>query len=414
LDDDGGRVTTKREAARDASDNGPDDYVIRVVDDLATLDSAAWDDLLARQALPTPFMRAAYLQALDSSRSACTRSGWSPRFVTLWSGGRLCAAAPAYLKTHSWGEYVFDWAWADAYQRHGLRYYPKLLVAVPFTPVPGTRLMANDESARDALVHALRRLARQADLSSAHVLFHDDSDARALQRAGWLARRNVQFHWTRESAGSPRDFGEFLAQMQHDKRKKILQQRRKVAAAGVAFTVHEGHAIDDGLWDFFHRCYTLTYRAHGSTPYLTRAFFGAMAGSMSEHWVMFVARIAGEPVAASLIAVDRERRAGFGRYWGSTRFVDSLHFEACYYQPLQWCIAEGFDRFEGGAQGEHKMARGLMPTPTASSHWLAHPGFARAVDEFLAAEREGIREYVDELNERAPFRRVPPIDDPAC
>ena len=400
-------MTIKRAATRDPGDDGPDDYVTRVIDDPAALDSSAWDGLLARQALPTPFMRADYLRALHTSRSAWPRSGWSPRFVTLWSGARLCAAAPAYLKAHSWGEYVFDWAWADAYQRHGLRYYPKLLVAVPFTPVPGSRLMAEDERARDALVSALLGLAREADLSSVHALFHDEDDARALQRAGWLARRNVQFHWTRESAGAPRNFGEFLAHLQHDKRKKINQQRRKVADAGVAFTVHEAEAIDEPLWDFFHRCYTLTYRAHGSTPYLTRAFFAAVAQSMGEHWVMFVARIAGEPVAASLIAIDRERRAAFGRYWGATRFVDSLHFEACYYQPLQWCIAQGIDRFEGGAQGEHKMARGLMPTPTASSHWLAHPAFARAVDEFLAAERDGVRQYVDELHERAPFRRAP-------
>lgn len=398
-------MTTKRESTRSASDNGPDDYVIRVIDDLAALDSRAWDDLLAQQAAPTPFMSARYLLALNASRSAWPRSGWSPRFVTLWSGTRLCAAAPAYLKSHSWGEYVFDWAWAEAYQRHGLRYYPKLLIAVPFTPVPGTRLMAANEPARDQLVAALHALARDAHLSSAHVLFHDEADARALQRAGWFARHNVQFHWTCESNDAPRDFDEFLGRMQHDKRKKINQQRRKVADAGVVFTVHEGDAIDDALWDFFHRCYTSTYQDHGSTPYLTRSFFAAMASSMAEHWVMFVARVADEPIAVSLIALDRERRAAFGRYWGATHFVDCLHFEACYYQPLQWCISQGIQRFEGGAQGEHKMARGLLPTPTASSHWLAHPAFARAVDEFLLAERAGIRQYVDELNERLPFRR---------
>jgi predicted N-acyltransferase len=267
--------------------------------------------------------------------------------------------------------------------------------------------MAEDEPARDALVKALHALAQETRLSSAHVLFHDEADARALQHAGWFARHTVQFHWTRESAGAPRDFGEFLARMQHDKRKKINQQRRKVADAGVVFTVHEGAAIDDALWDFFHRCYTSTYQDHGSTPYLTRSFFAAMARSMAEHWVMFVARVAGEPIAASLIALDRQRNAAFGRYWGATRFVDSLHFEACYYQPLQWCISQGIERFEGGAQGEHKMARGLLPTPTASSHWLAHPAFARAVDEFLLAERDGIRQYVDELNERLPFRHEP-------
>ena len=398
-------MTTKREATRAAGGSGPNDYVIEVVDDPSTLDSSAWDALLAEQANPTPFMTARYLSALHTSRSAWPRSGWTPRFVLLWSGRRLCSAAPAYLKTHSWGEYVFDWAWADAHQRHGVRYYPKLLVAVPFTPVPGSRLLAIDDAARVRLVRALHALAVDAELSSAHVLFHDEADARALRAAGWLARHNVQFHWTREASGSPRDFADFLARMQHDKRKKINQERRKVAAAGVVFTAHEGDAIDDALWDYFHRCYTRTYREHGSTPYLTRSFFAAMARTMAAHWLLFVARIGDEPVASSLIAVDRERRAAFGRYWGATRFVDSLHFEACYYQPLQWCIANGIDRFEGGAQGEHKMARGLLPAPTASSHWLAHPAFARAIDEFLHAERGGVDRYVDELRERLPFRR---------
>ncbi|HEX6722463.1 MAG TPA: GNAT family N-acetyltransferase, partial [Burkholderiaceae bacterium] len=359
---------------------------------------------LAAQPAPTPFMRAHYLAALHASHSAWPRSGWTPRFVTLWRGDALHAAAPAYLKTHSWGEYVFDWAWADAYQRHGLRYYPKLLVAVPFTPVPGTRLMARDEAARAALAKALNAFALEHGLSSAHVLFHDDADARALQRAGWLARHNVQFHWTRESAGAPATFDTFLKQLQREKRKKIAQERRKVADAGVTFSVHEGAAISEPLWDFFHRCYVRTYQDHGSTPYLTRSFFAAMAQQMAEHWLLFVARVAGEPVAVSLIAIDRERNAAFGRYWGATRFIDCLHFEACYYQPLQWCIEHGIERFEGGAQGEHKMARGLLPAPTASSHWLAHPAFARAIDDFLHAERAGVRGYVDELNERLPFK----------
>jgi uncharacterized protein len=375
-----------------------------VVDDPAALDAAAWDALLATQAAPTPFMSLRYLAALHGSRSAWPRSGWTPRFVTLWSGDQLQAAAPAYLKSHSWGEYVFDWAWADAYRRHGLHYYPKLLVAVPFTPAPGTRLMATSDDARLCLVGALHELAVDAGLSSAHVLFHDDADARALQQAGWLPRHNVQFHWTHAASGAPQTFDEFLAHLQRDKRKKINQERRKVADAGVSFTVHEGANIDDGLWDFFHHCYVLTYEAHGSTPYLTRAFFAAMARSMAAHWVLFVARVGAEPVAMSLIAVDHERRVAFGRYWGATRFIDCLHFEACYYQPLQWCTEHGIRRFEGGAQGEHKMARGLLPAPTASSHWLAHPAFARAVDEFLHAERDGMRGYVDELNERLPFR----------
>lgn len=393
-------------ATSDASmgNTGPDDYVTRVIDDPAAMDFAAWDALLDAQPSPTPFMRAHHLASLHGSHSAWPRSGWTPRFVTLWRGGALQAAAPAYLKTHSWGEYVFDWAWADAYQRHGLRYYPKLLVAVPFTPVPGTRLMATDDSARTALVRALHAFTQQHGLSSAHVLFHDDADGQALQGEGWLARHNVQFHWTRAAAGAPDTFDAFLQQLQRDKRKKIQQERRKVTEAGVVFSAYEGAGITSELWDFFHRCYVSTYEAHGSTPYLTRSFFAAMAAHMAQHWLMFVARIGGEPVAVSLIAIDRQRRAAFGRYWGATRFIDCLHFDACYYQPLQWCIEHGITRFEGGAQGEHKMARGLLPASTASSHWLAHPAFARAVDDFLHVERDGVRGYVDELNERFPFK----------
>ncbi|MCW5659441.1 MAG: N-acetyltransferase [Burkholderiaceae bacterium] len=389
-----------------AANKRPDDYVTRVFDDPGDIGPLEWDTLLDDQPSPTPFMRACYLSALHRSHSAWPRSGWTPRFVTLWRDDQLQAAAPTYLKTHSWGEYVFDWAWADAYQRHGLRYYPKLLVAVPFTPVPGTRLMARSDDARRALVAALHLFAQQQGLSSAHVLFHDEADGRALQSAGWLARHNVQFHWTTSSAGAPETFEAFLGQLQRDKRKKIQQERRKVAGAGVTFSAHQGAEISPALWDFFHRCYVSTYQDHGSTPYLTRAFFAEMAEQMAEHWLMFVARVGTEPVAVSLIALDRDRRAAFGRYWGATRFIDCLHFEACYYQPLQWCIEHGIQRFEGGAQGEHKMARGLLPTPTASSHWLAHPGFARAIDEYLHAERAGVQGYVDELNERVPFKAV--------
>jgi uncharacterized protein len=235
-------------------------------------------------------------------------------------------------------------------------------------------------------------------------LFHDQADAAALSGAKWLARQTVQFHWDSTSAGEPGDFAEFLARMQRDKRKKIAQERRRVADAGVTFSVHQGTEIDVPLWDFFYSCYVLTYRAHRSTPYLTRGFFREMAESMAENWVLFVARAGGERVAASLIAVDPVRRHAYGRYWGATRYIDCLHFEACYYQPLQWCIANGYRRFEGGAQGEHKMARGLLPVRTHSSHWLAHPAFAQAVDEYLLSETQGIDAYVDELSERIPFR----------
>ncbi|WP_439897980.1 GNAT family N-acetyltransferase [Aquabacterium humicola] len=394
-------ATTQRIGAED---------VIRVHDDPGAIDGAAWDALLERQAQPTPFMRHRYLAALHDSGSAVPDTGWWPQFITLHRGDRLIAAAPAYLKQHSYGEYVFDWAWADAYQRHGLNYYPKLLVAVPFTPVPGSRLLAIDDPSRAQLASALRALAQEVDASSVHLLFHDQADGRAATAAGWLSRHGVQFHWTAPEVDPPRTFEALLATMQRDKRKKIQQERRKVAAAGIRFTVHEGEAIDPGLWDFFMRCYRLTYRAHHSSPYLTRDFFARMAATMAGHWVMFVARLGDEPIAVSLIAVDRASGQAFGRYWGCIESVPCLHFEACYYQPLQWCIENGLQRFEGGAQGEHKMARGLLPVGTCSSHWLAHPQFAQAVDDFLRRESRGIAAYVDELAEHSPFKARPAED----
>ena len=388
---------------RNQSKNAAGD-VIRVHDDPTRLDGAAWDALLASQPRPTPFMRWHYLSALHASASAVPRTGWVPRFVTVHRDGQLVAAAPAYLKSHSYGEYVFDWAWADAYQRHGLRYYPKLLVAVPFTPVPGTRLMAVDEPARRSLLAGLAQVAADEDASSIHLLFHDETEAPAIAEAGWLVRQGVQFHWTQDGAAPWPDLTAFLASLQREKRKKIQQERRKVQEAGVEFSVHEGAAITPELWRFFHRCYTLTYAAHHSTPYLTAAFFQAMAATMPEHWLLFVARRGGQAIGASLVAIDPARGEAYGRYWGCTEYLPCLHFEACYYQPLQWCIAQGYRRFEGGAQGEHKMARGLLPVGTRSAHWLAHPAFADAVQDFLQREGAGVAAYVDELREHSPFK----------
>lgn len=385
-------------------DSTADDYVIRVHDDPAQVDAAGWNELLALQAHPTPFLRHEYLSALHASGSAVPDTGWSPRFLTLHARGQLQAACASYLKAHSYGEYVFDWAWADAYRRHGLQYYPKMLGAIPFTPVPGTRLLARDDASRRRLVQVLGASAAKASLSSAHLLFIDDTDRAALQSEGWMIREGVQFHWVQDRAQPMAHFADLLARMQRDKRKKIQQERRKVLEQGVSFTVHEGQAIDDGLWDFFYRCYTLTYQAHHSTPYLTRDFFSRMAQTLPQHWLMFVARREGRPVAASLIAIDRESGSAWGRYWGCIEPLPCVHFEACYYQPLAWCLEQGFVRFEGGAQGEHKMARGLLPVPTHSAHWLRDERFASAVADFLLAEGQGMAQYVDELRERNPFK----------
>ena len=374
---------------------------LHVHDSPAGLPREAWNRLLAASAHPTPFMRHEYLQALHDSGSAVAGTGWQPMFLALRDGERLLAACPAWLKSHSYGEYVFDWAWADAYQRHGLRYYPKLLVAVPFTPVPGSRLLAVDDQARLSLAHGLRGLAKETEASSLHVLFGDAADQAALAAAGCMARAGVQFHWTAEGDA---DFAAFLARLQRDKRKKIQQEQRRVREAGIVFQARRGVGITSEDWDFFYRCYQQTYREHHSRPYLSREFFARMASEMPEHWLMFTAYREGARVATSLIVLDPERRAAFGRYWGAVEHIPHLHFDACYYQPLAWCIVHGYERFEGGAQGEHKMARGLMPTPTASSHWLAHPAFADAVNDFLAREGPAMAGYIDELNDHTPFK----------
>ena len=379
-------------------------YVIQAHDDPAEIDAAAWNALLDSQDAPTPFLRHEYLSAMHRSRSAVAETGWAPAWLTVTQHGALIAACALYLKSHSYGEYVFDWAWADAYQRHGLAYYPKLLGAVPFTPVPGSRLLAVDDTARDVLLQALLALARQQGLSSAHLLFLSDADRVACERAGWLLREGVQFHWQNRTPEPYADFDDFTRSLQREKRKKIVQERRRVSEAGVSYERLEGGAIDSAAWDFFYRCYTLTYRAHHSTPYLTRAFFTEMARTMPGHWLMFVALRGDERIAASLIALDPSRRVAYGRYWGAVENVPCLHFDACYYQPLAWSIAHGYQRFEGGAQGEHKMARGLLPVKTVSAHWLADPRFASAVSDFLQREGAGVGAYVDELNERNPFK----------
>jgi hypothetical protein len=341
---------------------------------------------------------------MHDSRSAVPRTGWTPRFITLWRGDELHAACALYLKDHSYGEYVFDWAWANAYAQHGLDYYPKALVASPFTPVPGSRLLARDANARRALVKALVKWCGSEKLSSLHILFGTDADVQACDSAGLMLRHNVQFHWTNDGW---QDFDAFLASLAHDKRKKIRQERRKVADAGVTFRWSRGADIASQDWEFFYRCYERTYYEHGNAPYLTRDFFRRMADDLPQNWLLFVAERAGQPVATSLIAIEESanRKIAYGRYWGALERVDCLHFDACYYQPLAWCIEHGFHRFEGGAQGEHKMARALMPVKTTSAHWLAHPAFADAVERFLEREGRGIESYLEELETRTPFRQ---------
>ena len=394
------------------------------------IDAVAWNALLGRQRTPTPFMRHEYLAALHASRSAVPATGWQPRFVLLRDGGELAAACPLYVKRHSRGEYVFDWAWADAYARHGLAYYPKAVVAVPFTPVPGSRLLARDAAAREALVRTLIELCEQDALSSLHILFGDPDDLQACNAAGLMERHQVQFHWknaipppSRAAHGAPThqdrpftDFDDFLAALVPDKRRKIRQERRKVHDAGVRFRWAHGNDITPADWAFFYQCYERTYLEHGNLPYLSPPFFGQMARTMAAHWVLFVAERHAVPIASSLIAVtadpactnppNEHQTVAYGRYWGAVERVDCLHFEACYYQPIEWCIQHGIARFEGGAQGEHKMARALMPTATASNHWLAHPRFAEAVQQFLTRENDAVQAYLADLRARSPLRHA--------
>ncbi len=367
------------------------------------------------QAEPTPFMRWEYLSAMQTSGSATIETGWDLRIVTLWDGETLVAGCPLYLKTHSYGEYVFDHAWANAYAQHGLDYYPKAVVAVPFTPVPGTRLLARDDALQAALVLACRALCEEESVSSLHLLFTSKAD-QAASAASMMPRDTTQFHWTNRADTPYFDFDDFLKILTQEKRKKIKQERRKVLdkelGAGITFRYSQGADITPSDWDFFYTCYERTYLEHGNAPYLSRAFFQSMADDMVENWLLFIGEIEGQRIASSLIAIqDLETtnnalasKVAYGRYWGAVARVDCLHFEACYYQPLEWCIANGYHRFEGGAQGEHKMARALLPVTSTSMHHIQHPQFAKAIARFLERERAGVADYQLSLAQRTPLK----------
>jgi len=377
---------------------------LRVADSLAGVAAADWNALVAQAGggSGNPFMRHEFLTALLEAGCASARTGWQPQFLLLERDGRLAGAMPLFVKTHSWGEYVFDWAWADAYQRHGLEYYPKLLSAVPFTPVAGPRLLGADPAAQGLVLASALEAARE--FSSLHVLFPQPQEAEAMQGAGMLLRRTVQFHWTNPGYA---DFEEFLGRLTHRRRKVIRQERRRVREAGISFRWLRGAEIERSHWEFFARCYQRTYAAHRSTPHLNLEFFLRLGAAMPQHTFMILAErrgpAAAQPVAAALNLVADG--VLYGRYWGAAEPVPLLHFEVCYYQAIEYAIVNRFERFEGGAQGEHKMFRGLLPVETLSAHWLAQPRFARAIEDYLARESLGIAQYVDELSEHTPFRR---------
>ncbi|PWG62408.1 GNAT family N-acetyltransferase [Spiribacter halobius] len=350
-----------------------------------------------------PFLRHEFLAALERHGAVSPRVGWAPHHLALYHDGALVAAAPAYLKSHSWGEFVFDFAWADAYERHGLDYYPKLVVAVPYSPVNGPRMLLAPEGdasrLRAALADGARAMTNQLELSSAHWLFPERPDHAALLRAGYQHRVGCQYHWY--NAGYA-DFDEFLAGLTSKKRKNIRRERRLVREAGIELRIVHGHEADDALWAQLHGFYAKTFREHGNLPLISRACFADIGAALRDRVVLVVAERGGEPVAGAICL--RDDHTLYGRYWGCREEIDGLHFEACYYQGIDYCIRHGLQRFEPGAQGEHKVARGFLPTLTHSAHYLADSRFRDAVGDFLARERQAVEAYAETLTMEGPYR----------
>ncbi|WJF89421.1 GNAT family N-acetyltransferase [Paraburkholderia bonniea] len=370
---------------------------IHVVDSVSDIPAVQWDALTQGN----PFVAHAFVSALHDSQCASTQTGWQPRYLLLREDGALTGAMPLYLKTHSRGEYVFDHAWADAFQRHGLRYYPKLVSAVPFSPVTGPRLLAATHTARVLLARGAIALAQQLEVSSIHVLFSHEADLQALTEAGYMLREGVQFHWENAAYTS---FDTFLALMNHDKRKKIRQDRRRVADAGVSFRWLRGAEIDAGTLGFFYECYANTYREHWNPPYLSEAFFFQLHATMPDAIMLVLAERDGERLACALNVIAGDTM--YGRYWGTRAFISGLHFETCYMQGIEYCIENQLASFEGGAQGVHKMSRGLLPTATWSAHWIAEPQFAEAIARFLDRETAVMEQHMGELEAHTPFKRA--------
>jgi uncharacterized protein len=368
---------------------------------IADVPAAEWDALD-----PTghPFLRHAFLEALETSGCVGGDSGWAPRPLVLRDdGGRLVAAVPRYLKSHSWGEFVFDWNWAQASVRAGIEYYPKLVSAVPFTPVTGPRLLVAPDveaTGRCALAEALLDSARLDGAPGTQVNFTTPDDQSALEDAGFLGRHDCRFLWRNRGY---RDFDEFLDGFRSDKRKKVRRERRRVAEAGVSFETLRGRDVPAGLWQTVFAFSEQTFLRHGNAHYLSAEFLGLVASRMPDAVMVKLAMIAGEPVAAAIFFQDE--RWLYGRYWGAAREVDCLHFEACYYQGIEWCIERGLDGFDPGTQGEHKLARGFEPTLTRSAHWFAHRGFASAIGRYLERERIAVAEYIAAAAAHLPFQR---------
>jgi predicted N-acyltransferase len=381
--------------------DGREPMQIRTVESIAGISAAAWDACAGDD---NPFVGHAFLKALEDSRSVGARTGWMPRHVVVEDGaGALLAAAPMYVKGHSNGEYVFDHGWAQAFERAGGRYYPKLQVAVPFTPVPGPRLLVRPGmgagDARAALVHGLVEIAKRTGVSSLHITFPHEADARQLGDAGLMLRLGVQYHWANKGYGS---FEDFLADLSSRKRKAIRKERREALANGMTIRALSGGDIKPRHWDAFFAFYMDTGDRKWGRPYLTRAFFDCIGATMADRVVLMLAEQEGRPVAGALNL--RGREALYGRNWGCLGEFKFLHFETCYYQAIEYAIAHKLARVEAGAQGEHKIQRGYLPVPTWSAHWISDPAFAAAVEDFLGRERPAVEAEIRMLMEHSPFR----------
>ncbi len=359
-----------------------------------------------------PFLRHEFLVALERAGCVGANTGWEPSYLVAQTGSarRLVGAVPLYVKRHSYGEYVFDWAWADACERSGRPYYPKLVAAVPFTPASGARLLIAADGDRPKIAALLlagaREIADQIGASSAHWLFPTAREMDLFTAHGLLARTGCQFHWSNPGY---RDFEDFLSTMTSHKRNNIRRERRRVREAGITLEVLTGASISSAQWDMFYRFYRSTIRAHGGIAYLTREFFHSVGATMADKTVLVVAKQGREYVGAAFGL--RNADTYYGRYWGGRADIAGLHFETCYYTPIEYCIDARIGRYEAGAQGEHKLARGFVPTPTYSAHWLRDPALRRAVAAFLEREQDHVGDYMHELNEHAPFRR--PHSSPA-
>jgi uncharacterized protein len=354
-----------------------------------------WNDLTKSN----PFLRLEFFQSLEASKSIGEGTGWHPFPAIVIDQESLVGASPIFLKEHSYGEYVFDWSWAEAYQKYGKNYYPKIASCIPFTPATGPRIFGLDLSIKKNIVVQIEELAYENKMSSSHILFCNESEKDIFGDPKWMLREGVQFKWFNKNYNN---FAEFLSQLSHDKRKKIKQERKKIHDLGLKIKKIKGPEISESDLDFFYACYCNTYQDHNSHPYLTRIFFSLIKESMPENLLLILAYEGNLPVAASFFIYDDKNL--YGRYWGSKSFYPGLHFELSYYQGQEFCIENRIVSFEGGAQGEHKLARGFEPFNTFSFHRIFDEKFELAIKDFLRREKTGIDQYTNELNERAPYK----------